>query len=282
MDKLLPSDCPPDLGIALKVSQLLPDESDKFWKALDSMASEYEQEVLDLGKMRFKRELRTAEYYELTSEKWGLAPLQRIDFKQRQFYPRLLAILPEGLTEFFATSIFPFSTAIRYLKLWFGLRRILRTITRAHRLWEAGRLPSGQALPSWSTHELPPTPIGISDEGTLMFPGLPSINLFAVDPNILNRLRECPICLTLYWAKRIGGKRNEASTCEKKRCSNTFHQRKHRMRQYEAQLGKKRKELQKLSGLDPGSSLVTERLEAIAELEKKIRQEKEKNGDLRA
>jgi hypothetical protein len=45
------------------------------------------------------------------------------------------------------------------------------------------------------------------------------------------RLRICPICRDVFWATRI-----EASTCLKKRCSNNFHQRKRRIKEYETRL----------------------------------------------
>ncbi len=45
------------------------------------------------------------------------------------------------------------------------------------------------------------------------------------------RLRICPICRDVFWARRI-----EARTCPKKRCSNNFHQRKRRIKEYETRI----------------------------------------------
>ena len=53
------------------------------------------------------------------------------------------------------------------------------------------------------------------------------------------RLKICPICDEVFWAKRI-----EAKTCSKRRCKNNFHQRNRRIKEYESRLHKPLEELE--------------------------------------
>ncbi|MGI8542826.1 MAG: hypothetical protein ACR2MD_05025 [Aridibacter sp.] len=90
-----------------------------------------------------------------------------------------------------------------------------------------------------------------------------------------NRLRICPICNKPYWAKRL-----EAPTCSKT-CSNNFHQRKLRIKEYEKRLESEVKKLEKLqSNLSPGNSLIYNQDEKVNKLLNKINMEKQKNGNL--
>jgi len=92
----------------------------------------------------------------------------------------------------------------------------------------------------------------------------------------IERLRICPICKDIFWAKRI-----EAKTCSKRRCSNNFHQRKLRIKEYEKRLDKEFKNLKKLqSSLSPKNSLITQQRERVNKLLQKIKKEKMKNGNL--
>jgi hypothetical protein len=90
------------------------------------------------------------------------------------------------------------------------------------------------------------------------------------------RLRICPICGEVFWAKRI-----ETSTCSKKKCSNNFHQRKLRIAEYEKRFDKAFEAYKKLkANLSPENSLVEEQRRKVNELKEKIKREKIKNGTL--
>lgn len=90
------------------------------------------------------------------------------------------------------------------------------------------------------------------------------------------RLRICPICKDVFWARRI-----EASTCRDKRCSNNFHQRQLRIRDYEKRFDKEFEKLKKLE-IDFGLEhpLTATQLEKTDKLKLKISEEKQKNGTL--
>lgn len=102
------------------------------------------------------------------------------------------------------------------------------------------------------------------------------------------RLRICPICNEVFWAKRI-----ETSTCSEKICSNRFHQRKLRIAEYEKRFDKEYEELNtsriKLAKLRdypaPVPALITEweklvekQSISVQKLREKINREKIKNG----
>ncbi len=90
------------------------------------------------------------------------------------------------------------------------------------------------------------------------------------------RLRVCPICKKVFWAKRI-----EANTCQEKRCSNNFHQRKLRIIEYEKRLDIEFAAYKKLeSNLSPENSLIEKQREEVNKLIEKINREKIKNGTL--
>lgn len=104
------------------------------------------------------------------------------------------------------------------------------------------------------------------------------------------RLRICPICQDVFWATRV-----EARTCLKKRCSNNFHQRKRRIKEYEARLNglsqkleaekikleKQQNNVLPLKGLVGKQKIIVKELfEKKAELTEKIFMEKGKNDGL--
>lgn len=104
------------------------------------------------------------------------------------------------------------------------------------------------------------------------------------------RLRTCPICKNVFWAKRI-----EAKTCPEKQCSNNFHQRKRRIKNYEERLGqdteqleKDQRKLEKLQSYkSPVPALIAAQEKLVGEqtvefnkLSEKINVEKMKNGNL--
>ncbi len=98
------------------------------------------------------------------------------------------------------------------------------------------------------------------------FSGLPLI--FQKEDIPLARIRICPVCKSIFWAKRI-----DSPTCSEK-CLNTFNQRNTRIRKLE-------KELEKLQ-TNSNSSSAAMRLkeEKTNKLQKKINQRKKKYGTL--
>ncbi len=97
--------------------------------------------------------------------------------------------------------------------------------------------------------------------------------LRGIDPK---RLRVCPICKAIFWARRI-----EASTCQEKKCSNTFHQRKLRINEYEKRFDELFETYKKLeSSLSSENSLVEQQRQKVNKLKEKINREKIKNGTL--
>lgn len=97
----------------------------------------------------------------------------------------------------------------------------------------------------------------------------------------VERLNICPICRKIYWVARIGKKREESNTCPEKRCSNNFHQRKRRIREYKVRFRAEEKKLEKLKSynLKSGSdnNLILEQTERLLKLQNKIKQEVWKN-----
>lgn len=90
------------------------------------------------------------------------------------------------------------------------------------------------------------------------------------------RLRICPICDEVFWAKRI-----DAPTCPKKRCSNNFHQRKLRIKELESRLDVQWSKLEKQrKNLPPNHVLTKEQTERVNKITSKINKEKMKNGNL--
>ncbi len=90
------------------------------------------------------------------------------------------------------------------------------------------------------------------------------------------RLRICPICDEVFWAKRI-----EAQTCSEKRCKNNFHQRKLRIVEYEKRFDEAFEKLEKQrQTLPPDSPLIAEQIKLTNKIKEKINREKIKNGNL--
>lgn len=90
------------------------------------------------------------------------------------------------------------------------------------------------------------------------------------------RLRICPICKEVFWAKRI-----ETSICSNKKCSNSFHQRKIRIKEYENRLDEEHKKYEKIqSSLSPDNPLIKEQRKKVNSLIEKLNREKNKNGTL--
>lgn len=89
----------------------------------------------------------------------------------------------------------------------------------------------------------------------------------------IERVKICPICNEIFWAKRI-----EAQPCSKKRCSNNFHQRERRIKEYEKRLSKEVTNLEKLQlNLSPENTLISQQSNKTEKLSKKIKIEKRKN-----
>ncbi len=88
------------------------------------------------------------------------------------------------------------------------------------------------------------------------------------------RLRVCPICLEIFWAKR-----KEASTCSKKRCSNNYHQRKLQIKELESRFDNAFEKLEKQRQILPSDSpLIAEQIKLTNKIKEKINKEKMKNG----
>ncbi len=90
------------------------------------------------------------------------------------------------------------------------------------------------------------------------------------------RLKICPICDDIFWARRI-----EAQTCSTKQCSNNFHQRNLRIKEYEKRFDKESKSLKKLqTTLSAENGLIAQQTARVDKLREKIKKEKMKNGTL--
>ncbi len=90
------------------------------------------------------------------------------------------------------------------------------------------------------------------------------------------RLRICPICKEVFWAKRI-----ETSICSNKRCSNNFHQRKIRIKEYENRLDEEHKKYEKMqSSLSSDNPSIKEQRKKVNSIIEKLNREKLKNGTL--
>lgn len=90
------------------------------------------------------------------------------------------------------------------------------------------------------------------------------------------RLRVCPICNEIFWAKRI-----ETNTCSKKRCSNNFHQRKLRIKELEKRFDKEYEKLDKQRKMFADDNpLVKKQMNLINKIKEKIYREQNKNGTL--
>lgn len=90
------------------------------------------------------------------------------------------------------------------------------------------------------------------------------------------RLRICPICKEVFWAKRI-----ETSICSNKKCSNNFHQRKIRIKEYENRLDEEYKKYEKMqSSLSSDNPSIKEQRKKVNSIIEKLNREKIKNGTL--
>jgi hypothetical protein len=90
------------------------------------------------------------------------------------------------------------------------------------------------------------------------------------------RLRICPICKEVFWAKRI-----ETSICSNKKCSNDFHQRKIRIKEYENRLDEEHKKYEKMqSSLSSDNPSIKEQRKKVNSIIEKLNREKNKNGTL--
>ncbi len=90
------------------------------------------------------------------------------------------------------------------------------------------------------------------------------------------RLRICPICKEIFWAKRI-----ETSICSNKKCSNNFHQRKIRIKEYENRLDEEHKKYEKMqSSLSSDNPSIKDQRKKVNNLIEKLNREKIKNGNL--
>lgn len=120
------------------------------------------------------------------------------------------------------------------------------------------------------------TTIGFNQDSTIQFASFRILDILSRNKIPIKRLGICPICDEVFWAKR-----ENAPTCIKRQCSNNFHQRKRRINEYQQRLDKKVRNLKKQRNSLSAEHIVITSLEIeIQILERKIKQEKNKNGNL--
>lgn len=115
---------------------------------------------------------------------------------------------------------------------------------------------------------------GVEKNGKLDFDSVVTRNLRGTT---LSRLRICPICMNIFWARRI-----PSDACSNKKCSNNFHQRQKRIREYEERLEKRRsRQVMDLEYYSSQNSLLSDHEKEIKKLEAKIKAELLKNFPFR-
>lgn len=101
------------------------------------------------------------------------------------------------------------------------------------------------------------------------------------DVDDAKRLRICPICENVFWARRIEkatSKRKEAETCQKK-CSNNYQRRKQQIGIWEERLEKEFEKLENFrSRLSPTNNLIVEQQARVNKILVKLNPAKLKNG----
>lgn len=282
------SECPADLTRLIAIVNKLPEDSGDLLEQAAKLHEDFKNEIHGPNARRVRipkydeAEMRTMfiedprlpmrEYFKV---------LRRMDTCQPEYFQRLMEIVPTTLHEDF--NILPglkFTLAIEELQSWVSERSVLFALVRGYRHTEEFRESSAFDR-GMLRFPLPGVFFGFEKNDAIVFPGTRSLTILNTNTKLIRRIRECPICNRLYWAKRLGGKRNESSTCQAKRCSDNFHQRKRRIRELQEALRREQKTLTKFSkGLSPSNSLLTEQQLIVSKLEKKIEEEKKRNGDL--
>jgi len=280
------AECPQELVDLLALINLLPRDLENLENQVAELNHLWKVNAVDTGAMDFLlSQIRGAEEagtnVELTAPPWVFTRLtNQLESAQTIQYERLLKSLPVGLAECLRVDDdrFKFTAALRQLESWINEKRVLRALLDGFQRWVAG----GKNKPETREAFRFPSELVFSfnDDYTIRFPGARALTLINTNKKLIERIRICPICDRFYWAKRVGGSRNESQTCQKK-CSDNFHQRNRRIREYEVRLEREMKAVERLSNsLAPGNSLITERRAAAHTLEEKIEKERKKNGYL--
>ncbi len=282
------SECPADLARIITIVNKLPEDGTDLLFQVAKLSEDFKNEVHGPNARRVRipkydeAEMRATfiedprlpmrEYFKV---------LRRMETCQPEYYRKLLEIVPTALHQDFNLLLgFQFTLAIEELKSWISERSVLFALVRGYRHTLIFRESSGFNR-GLLRFPLPGVFFGFEENDLIVFPGTGSLTLLNTNTKLIRRIRECPICNCLYWAKRLGGKRNESSTCQAKRCSDNFHQRKRRIRELEEALRREQKTLTRFSkGLSPSNSLLTDQQLIVSRLEKKIEEEKKRNGDL--
>ncbi len=201
----------------------------------------------------------------------------RFRIADKKFFGQLLALRP-SLEPFYdipdGKKSTGFSFAASQLKSWIIEQELLINIIRNYRDRKADGGPQEFVLP-WDVM------ITVEDNGSVRFPCLVLLSHLVNEPGLLQRLRECPVCKNIYWARRLAGRRSsEASTCSESRCSNFYHRARYRVREAERHLGIEQKRLEKMKQFGKTHPLRINAEEKVAEWRAKLRKLKEKYVDI--
>ncbi len=282
------SECPAELARIISIVNKLPEDGADLLMQIAKLREDFNKEVHGPNARRVRIpkfdevEMRATliedprlpmrEYFKV---------LRRMESCQPEYYEKLLNIVPATLHEDFNTLPgLQFTLAVEELQSWISERSVLFALVRGYRHTEEFR-ESSVTDRGLLRFPLPGVFFGFDNSDAIVFPGTRSLTILNTNTKLIRRIRECPICNRLYWAKRLGGKRNESSTCQAKRCSDNFHQRKRRIRELEEALRREQKTLTKFrKNLSPSNSLLTDQQLIVSKLEKKMEEEKKRNGDL--
>ncbi len=100
-------------------------------------------------------------------------------------------------------------------------------------------------------------------------------NSISIEKASVLRIRNCPICKEVFWARRI-----EASPCSRKKCSSDFHKRRERIEELKERLQDALSASKKQKGMNPQNSIISDTKRKIEKLQKKITELEDKNGNL--
>lgn len=213
-----------ELKRAIDLSNLVPNELRHF---LPEISLRYE-EFKEIEKTEFPDESEQAEF------KARLITMQTIQSELGRF-PKLYRYIfgdAETADDIEAMSRSEIFTIFKKYYDYYESRRLLRLGALFSDRYSFMEADSYAALPNGGINQ---TLSLFIENGRFFFPGSKILEILR---NIVDvqRLRICPICKDIFWASRIGGKRDEGRTCPKKRCSDNYHQRKKRVKEYKAKL----------------------------------------------
>ncbi|MFM9903623.1 MAG: hypothetical protein ACKVQJ_03520 [Pyrinomonadaceae bacterium] len=199
-----PTSCPPDLALVLDRIAALGPDTEKLERSLRDLQTEFE---------------RATEFKGLsgTSDE----RMNKFDAAESAYLDRLFEILP-SVKPFYRTSN-GFLSVLEDIESWSAEKDLLDQLIWGYSHQKASKDPGYYVMRGLL--------VAIGADGSIEIPQIDLINILVKKGGaLLRRLRRCPICNVIYWAMRLDGRRNEGSTCRNKRCSNTFHQGKKRIR----------------------------------------------------